>query len=94
MPSGMLLRLRVDSKRIPPLPAALFHFQFSFLFQVIKGSGCFSRHAREGGHPVDSVSNPLDSCLRSNDLQYRNKFPDGSGNCTEVTTNRIFPKYL
>ncbi len=33
----------------------------------------FFRHAREGGHPVYSVPNFLDSCLRRNDGLYRNK---------------------
>jgi four helix bundle protein len=32
-----------------------------------EGSGCFIRHAREGGHPVCCAPNFLDSCLRRND---------------------------
>ena len=46
-----------------------------YLFDV---SGQFSRHAREGGHPVYSEPNFLDSCLRRNDGLYRNKLPDCS----------------
>jgi len=49
-------------------------------------SGCFFCHARTKhvpveagkGHPVGSVSNFLDSCLRRNDGLYCNKLPNRS----------------
>jgi hypothetical protein len=43
-----------------------------------EGAGCFISHAREGGHPVYSALNFLDSCLRRNDGLYRRKLPDCS----------------
>jgi hypothetical protein len=53
---------------------------------MIKGSGRFSGHAREGGHPVHSVPNFLDSCLRRNDGLYRHKLTGSPNNSVETNT--------
>jgi hypothetical protein len=51
---------------MPKVPKIVVSLR-SIYFKLDEGSGCFIRHAREGGHPGYSVPNLLDSCLRRND---------------------------